>query len=64
MNKSTETNETRCIEIMLKIRTSLRAAVVDFFGAYFDSKGMVQRLKYSDGKVYEITIKEVRDEKR
>lgn len=62
MKIGNETNETRCLEMLMKIRVSLRAAVVEFFGSHFDSVGLKQRLRYSDGKVYEITIKEVRDE--
>ena len=62
MKTTIETKETRSLEIMLKIRTSLHAAVVSFFGAHFDVDGMKQRLKYTDGKIYEITIREVKDE--
>ncbi len=64
MKIGNETNETRCLEMLMKIRVSLRAAVSEFFGSHFDSVGLKQRLRYSDGKVYEITIREVKDEKQ
>lgn len=62
MKTTNETKETFCLEIMYKIRTSLRAAVNEFFNAHYDSVGLKQRLRYSDGKVYEITVREVKDE--
>lgn len=64
MKISNETKETRCLEMLMKIRVSLRAAVSEFFDSHFDAEGLRQKLRYSDGKVYEITIKEVKDESR
>jgi len=62
MRTTIETKETRCLEMLMKIRVSLRAAVSEFFGSHFDAEGLRQRLRYSDGKVYEITIREVKNE--
>jgi hypothetical protein len=62
MKTQSEKNETHCLDMMVRIRTSLRAAVKEFLTANYDVEGLRQRLRYSDGKVYEITIREVKDE--
>ena len=62
MNKSLKNKETRCFQILLEIRNSLRAAVRESLESHFDLMGLEWKFIYSDGKTYRVRVEEVRSE--
>jgi hypothetical protein len=55
---------TLLMDILLRIRRALVTDVESFADCNYTVAGLRQRIRYSDGKLYEITIKEMPDEKR